>query len=352
MKSQKKMKKDFWLNKRVLITGHTGFVGTWLTNLLITEKCKIYGISLPLKKTENNFFIKSNIKKKIKNFFFDIRNEYKLNKTINIINPHILIHLAAQSIVSSGYQDPNKTFEINTQATSSLLNCLKKKNKKIKSILVFTTDKVYKNNNKKKKFIENDALGGEDPYSASKAACEIICDSYYKSFFEKKDVSFITLRAGNIIGGGDWKKDRIFPDLIRFNFEKKKIKIRSPKSVRPWQHVLDVIRVIKIVIEYSFDKKRLSGAYNVSPNNQKNDINVNDILNLSKLKKPKIQKSNLKEKKYLSLDSTKLLKIFKIKNKFNINKSIYLTVNWYKDYYKKKDTKDLIKENLNKILKK
>ena len=128
MKSQKKMKKDFWLNKRVLITGHTGFVGTWLTNLLITEKCKIYGISLPLKKTENNFFIKSNIKKKIKNFFFDIRNEYKLNKTINIINPHILIHLAAQSIVSSGYQDPNKTFEINTQATSSLLNCLKKKN--------------------------------------------------------------------------------------------------------------------------------------------------------------------------------------------------------------------------------
>ena len=116
--------------------------------------------------------------------------------------------------------------------------------------------------------------------------------------------------------------------------------------------MLDVIRVIKIVIEYSFDKKRLSGAYNVSPNNQKNDINVNDILNLSKLKKPKIQKSNLKEKKYLSLDSTKLLKIFKIKNKFNINKSIYLTVNWYKNYYKKKDTKDLIKENLNKILKK
>jgi CDP-glucose 4,6-dehydratase len=125
------MKKNFWLNKRVIITGHTGFVGAWLTNLLITEKCKIFGISLPIKKDENRLFLKSNIKTKIKNFFFDLRDERRLNKTINHIKPDIMIHLAAQSIVSLGYAIPNETFETNAQVTSSILNCLKENKKHI-----------------------------------------------------------------------------------------------------------------------------------------------------------------------------------------------------------------------------
>lgn len=342
------LKNKFWKNKRILITGHTGFIGTWLTSNFIEKKCKLFGISLPLKRKENAFFIKSGIDKEITNYYFDIKNKNTLDKTLKLIKPEIVIHLAAQSIVSESYKNYHSTFETNTFGTLNLLEFIKKINS-VKNVIIFTTDKVYENDDKKRKFIETDKLGGFDPYSASKAASEIICNSYYLSDFRKKNISLITLRAGNILGGGDWKENRIIPDLIKFNFENKKITIRSPKSVRPWQHVLDIVSCISFIVHKSYKKSKYSGAYNIAPLNEKNFIDVEKLISRTGLKIPQIKKSKLIEKKYLLLDANKIFKIFKFKNKFKINQTIKLTIQWYKEFYKNKNVKELIVKDLKKI---
>ena len=342
------LKNKFWVNKKILITGHTGFIGTWLSSNFLEKKCKLFGISLPLKKKENALFIKSGVSKKIANYYFDIKNKNKLDKTLKLIKPEIVIHLAAQSIVSESFKNYHNTFETNTFGTLNLLESIKKINS-VKNIIIFTTDKVYENDDKQKKFIETDKLGGNDPYSASKAASEIISDSYYLSDFIKKNISLITLRAGNILGGGDWKKNRIIPDLIKFNFENKKVTICSPKSIRPWQHVLDIVSCISLIILKSYKKSKFSGAYNIAPFNEKNFIDVEKLIIMTGLKKPQIKRSKLTEKKYLLLNSKKIFKIFKFKNKFKINQTIKLTIEWYKEFYKNKNVKELIVRDLKKI---
>lgn len=340
------MNKNFWKNKKILITGHSGFTGVWLTSLLALIGGKIIGISLKPNSRINLNKDKS-LKKKVKNYYFDIRNFLKLKKIIKKENPDIVIHLAAQSLVSESINYPQNTFTTNINGTINLLEALKD-SKKIKTIMLFTTDKVYKNLDNKKRFKEDDPLGGDDPYSSSKASKEIIANSYNKTFFSKKKVGLVTIRSGNIIGGGDWGKNRLIPDLIRFNFEGKKISIRSLNSIRPWYHILDVLNNIVCGIEKIWQNYKLSGSYNIGP--KKQGITVGEIIKKTSLKAPKNAsfKINIKEKKYLLLSTKKSLKIFNIKKNMDLEESINLTMNWYKKYYKKTNTNEIIKDDLRK----
>ena len=228
--------------KKVIITGHTGFKGSWLTIWLLHLGAKIIGISNGIPTKPSNF--ESNqLKKKINHQNFDIKNKIKLQRLINIHKPDFIFHLAAQSLVKKSYAKPSLTFETNSFGTLTLLDVLKDyKIKKICSVVIITSDKSYKNLELNRGYKEDDLLGGHDPYSASKACAELIIQSYFSSFLIKnKNLKISVARAGNVIGGGDWSENRLIPDCIKSIKNKKKLLIRFPNSTRPWQHVFEAI---------------------------------------------------------------------------------------------------------------
>lgn len=343
----------FYKNKKILVTGHTGFKGIWLTNILIYFGAKVYGISKNDKNIKN--FKKLCKTNKIKSYFFDILNKKKLNKIVKSIEPEIIFHLAAQSIVRTSYQHPENTFETNFNGTLNILSVATKL-KKLKSIIIVTSDKCYHNQNKKNYFVETDSLGGDDPYSASKGASEILFNSYLKSFFYKKKIGAATARAGNVIGGGDWSKDRIIPDCARCIAQGKKIAIRNPNSTRPWQHVLDVVNGYLILAQMLFkNKKKYSGNWNFGPNNKKN-LNVR---NLVKLFLQYMEKKNnfyllrknkkITENKFLNLNSSKAKKLLKWNNKYNVSMSLKLSAEWYINFINNKPYNNIITEQIKKF---
>ena len=303
-------------NRKVLITGHTGFKGSWLTYTLINLGAKVYGVSLkPDKKINKNFFL-FELNKKCKNFYFDINNILKINNLINTVKPEIIYHFAAQPLVSESYKDPIKTFKTNIIGTQNVLESCRGK-KFIKNILISTTDKVYENT-KVKRFKENDKLSGDDPYSASKAATEILINAYSKCFL--KNINIATVRAGNVIGFGDYSKNRIIPDIINSIYSNKILKIRQIESYRPWYNILDVICAYLKLLLY-IEKKNMSFSnWNFSPKGYSKYTVKNIIYKLSQISKKNIQYKLLKgklkfnEKKYLSLNSNKALKKLKINN--------------------------------------
>ena len=224
--------KKFWINKRVLVTGHTGFKGGWLSVFLKLLGCKVSGLALdPIGK--DNFFNATKIKKIFENDFRqDICNKKMLKKALAKAKPEIVFHLAAQSSVIESFRDPKKTLITNIIGTASLLDELKF-SKKIKSIIVVTTDKVYQNYKTKKYFDENSTLGGDDVYSGSKASCEIVTNSFRESFYKDSMCNIATVRAGNCFGGGDWTKDRIVKDSLESFYRNKKLILRNPEATRP-----------------------------------------------------------------------------------------------------------------------
>ena len=296
------MNTKFWKNKKILIIGHTGFKGGWLTMVLNLLGANVYGISLP-PDTKDNFYDLTNLKNYlIQDKKINIENFKLLETTIKKIKPEIIFHLAAQSKVRESYTNPLDTIRTNTLGTANILEIFKQ-SKFIKSLLITTTDKVYKNADKRKIFKENDELGGDDVYSASKSSVEIITNSYLKVFSETKEKSVICLRAGNVIGGGDWSKDRIIPDCIKSIKNKKSIILRNPKSIRPWQHVLEPIIGYIITAEKIHNKKNNLGiAINFGPK-RSNCVNVKTLasklilnLNLNKKIIEKKTKQNFHEK--------------------------------------------------------
>ena len=228
---------EFYKNKTVLITGHTGFKGAWLSQWLKLLGANVIGYGLET--TDNTkLFEKLSLKNQITHYNKDINNLNELNLVFQKHSPEIVFHLAAQAIVKTSYENPIETFETNVIGTTKVLEAIKNC-KSVEVAILVTSDKCYKNDEKQFGFNENDPLGGDDPYSASKACSELVINSYRKSFFEHSSKKIVSVRAGNILGGGDWSKDRIVVDVINSIENNNEILLRDPNAVRPWQHVLD-----------------------------------------------------------------------------------------------------------------
>ena len=315
-------------NKRILIFGNSGFVGSWLTLSLSFFDAKILGVSLKMS-NKNYLSNSSKFKKKIRTLNCDLKNLDNIQSKIVLFKPEIIIHLASQPIVKMGYINPKKTYETNVNGTIKILE-LARKIKTVKQILIFTSDKVY-SNTENKTLTEGSKLGGLDPYSASKSAQDIIAQSYGYSFFQK--TKMVILRSGNIIGGGDWAENRIIPDIVRSYLNKTVLKLRSVNSTRPWIHIFDVINAILLIITKK-NKLTKNTIFNLSPKIRK-QISVKKIINLilnnTTITKIKMKKINnvIKEKKYLHISSNKAQTTIPWSTKLDLKIALKLTVNFY-----------------------
>lgn len=327
-------------NKKVLITGHTGFKGSWLAMWLNILGARVAGISNNFPSTPNHYKL-LNLNKKIVSKNLDIRNLENLKKFIKKYQPDFVFHLAAQSIVKVAYENPIQTWSTNAIGTVNILESLRQLKKKCIAIII-TSDKCYENLEIKRGYHENDRLGGKDPYSASKASADIAIRSYISSFFSHKNnnVLIATARAGNVIGGGDWSPNRLIPDCVRSWSKKKKVQIRSPNSTRPWQHVLEAIYgYIILAINLNKNKNLHGQAFNFGPANNQNY----KVISVIKLMKGywhnvswKLYKNNnktFKESSLLKLNSQKAKKKLKWKSVLTFKENIYLVINWYKNFY-------------------
>ena len=349
------MNYNYFKNKKILVIGHTGFKGSWLSLILSSLNAKIYGISDTIPTKPSNFEILKIKKKLVQDIRCDIRDYKNLKKNIDKIKPEIIFHLAAQSLVNESYLDPSKTWTTNLIGTLNLLEYLKKLKNKCTCIIV-TSDKCYLNNEWIWGYRENDILGGVDPYSASKASTEILFSSYYKSFLKnKKNIKIASARAGNVIGGGDWNKNRIIPDCAKAWLKNKTVIIRNKNSTRPWQHVLEPLNGYLHLAFYLNKKKNINGeSFNFGPNINEKPYSVIKIVNLLKynFKNLKIKiLNNNKFKNYesnlLVLNSDKSKSLISWSPKLNIKDTINYTSKWYYNY--KYSKKEIEKFTINQI---
>lgn len=331
--------KETYKNLKVLVTGSTGFKGSWLCYWLYKLGANVVGIGL--KPEKNNIIFKSlNLNKKIKQHFFDISDFYKFNEIVKKEKPDIIFHLAAQSIVSESYKKSLQTIKTNTLGSTNLLEIMKIN--ELDNLVYITSDKCYLNLNKKSAFNERDILGGNDVYSSSKAAAEIIFHSYHNSFFlrKTKKLKKVTARAGNVIGGGDFKYNRIIPDLFRSIKNKKKLIIRSPKSTRPWQHVLEPLSGY-LLLGREVLKQNLSNKIYPSWNFGPHQENCKKVIDIVKMFYKEINiplnfsiktDKKLVEAELLSLNINKAKKEINWSPTLSLSECIKLTSDWYIAY--------------------
>ena len=265
---------DYFKGKKVLVTGHTGFKGSWLCVLLKKLGSEVYGYSLAPPTVPSLYDI-ANIDHFVHSEIGDIRDYDHLRRYVKEVSPDVIIHMAAQPIVKIGYSEPRMTYETNVMGTVNIIESIRGV-ESVKSFLNVTTDKVYENNDNKEFFEESDKLNGYDPYSNSKSCSELVTDSYKKSFFNGTGCAISTARAGNVIGGGDFAQFRIIPDCVTAAVNKKEIIIRNPESIRPFQHVLEPLYAYLLIISSQVEDRNLSGNYNVGPD-------ITDCVNVEKL---------------------------------------------------------------------
>jgi len=329
--------KNFWAGKKVFLTGHTGFKGGWLALLLNHLDAKVFGYSLE-PPTNPSFFDTTSLNNNLNySFIGDILDKESLKQNIENFNPQVVIHLAAQSLVRESYINPEETFNTNIMGTLNVLECSRNL-PELETILVITSDKCYENNSSGKPFKETHKLGGFDPYSSSKACAEILVNSYYKSFFMQKEIPVMTARAGNVIGGGDWAKDRLIPDVYRSILSNKSILLRYPKAVRPWQHVLEPVTGYLLLIEKRLKtiNKNFPNAWNFGPDPE-SEKTVLWIVDELKKYHPNINyqiedREDPHESNYLRLDSSQANKRISWIPKWNIERAIQETAIWF-DYW-------------------
>ena len=324
---------DFYKNKKILVTGATGFKGAWLCSWLLKLGAKVYGIGFT-PNLNKYLFYRLSLDKKIILRLFDIRDFEKLNQFIKFSKSSIIFHLAAQPLVFESYKNPLLNFDVNFRGTLNVLEACKNL-RSIKSIVLITSDKCYENTGELKKYKEKDRLGGVDPYSASKASAELIIKSYRESIFKNKiKCGVSSARAGNVIGGGDWSPKRLIPDCIRLLKKKSKIKVRNPYFNRPWQFVLEPLKGYLILAKKQYeDPIKYSSAWNFGPE-FKSIKNVKDIVKLiinywgSGAIKIEANKK-FYEHHNLQLDIKKAKRYLKWKPTYNVVESVNITVDWY-----------------------
>lgn len=337
--------KSFYKNKKVLITGHTGFKGSWLSQVLLNWGAEVVGVSLKPGSSPNLFTLLGH-ENTVKNNFVDIRSLSSLKKIIEDEKPEIVFHLAAQAIVRTSYDDPVETISTNVIGTANILEAVRGVGS-VKSVVIITTDKVYENKEWHHAYRENDSLGGYDPYSASKAAADIVTSSYIQSFFNPKDFGskhstlIAITRAGNVIGGGDWADYRLVPDIIRSKYHTGKVlEIRSPQAVRPWEHVLEPLSGYLLLGKKLYEKDvSLSTSWNFGPNNE-SFVSVEGLFKETKKYLAdfsyivKIDTSK-HEAGLLKLDINKAHSLLGWRPTLTFGENIALTFDWYKNYYEK-----------------
>lgn len=329
--------RDFYNGKRVFITGHTGFKGSWLTRMLINFGAQVTGYSL-VANTAPDLFSLSGVEESITSIIGDIRDLPTLKKAFDEVKPEIVLHLAAQPIVRDSYKNPAYTYETNVMGTVNILECIRSSDC-VKSFLNVTTDKVYENKEWEWGYRENEPLDGFDPYSNSKSCSELVTHSYKNSFFYDNRTAISTARAGNVIGGGDFANDRIIPDCVRAAFNKETIIVRNPHSTRPYQHVLEPIYAYLLIAQKQYEDSIVAGYYNVGPNDS-DCITTGSLVDIfcSKWGENQIWKNEFvggpHEANFLKLDCSKLKSIFGWRPKWSVETAIEKTVEWSKSYQK------------------
>lgn len=322
---------NFYKGKRVLVTGHTGFKGSWLCTILKQADAVVAGYSLASNTNPALFHI-AKVADGMHSILGDIRDYKKIKELFDEFKPEIVLHLAAQPIVRDGYKDPRYTYEVNVMGTVNLLECVRHSDS-VKSFLNVTTDKVYENNEWEWGYRENERLNGYDPYSNSKSCSELVTSSYLNSFFNDNKIAISTARAGNVIGGGDFANDRIIPDCIRAAMKKENIIVRNPFSTRPYQHVLEPLYVYLMIAEAQYKDIKFASCYNVGPDDvdcfqtgalvdlfvSKWGENINWINKYD---------GGPHEANFLKLDCSKLKSTFGWTSRWNLAKAMEKIVEW------------------------
>ncbi len=350
---------DFYKGKRVLVTGHTGFKGAWLCKILVNMGAKVIGYSLE-PPTSPSLYEIAEIGKRIKSITGDVRNYEVLKQVFDETRPDIVFHLAAQSIVSNGYKNPRGTYETNVMGTVNILECVRNCSW-VRSVIIVTTDKVYLNKEWNWGYRENEELNGHDPYSNSKSCAELATGCYKNSFFYRTGnscaTSISTVRAGNVIGGGDFAPNRIIPDCIRAAVTGRSLEVRNPHSTRPYQHVLEPLFAYLMIAAAQYNDNHLAGSYNVGPD-EKDCICTAELADLFarywgedfQWVNKSDQSGQFHEANSLKLDCAKLKAVFGWKPHWNIETAIEKTVEWEKYRIKKYNVGNCMDEQIREYL--
>ena len=343
----KVMDLDFYQGKRVFVTGHTGFKGSWLCRVLVNAGAEVTGYSLPAP-TEPNLFSLSGLVGQMTSVTGDIRDLPALKAAYAAANPEIVLHLAAQPIVRTSYEQPVYTYETNVMGTVNLLECVRTSREPVKSVVVITTDKVYENREWVWGYRENEPLDGYDPYSNSKSCAELAVHSYVNSFFKNSSTAVSTARAGNVIGGGDFARDRIIPDCVRAAQEGQPVIVRNPYSTRPYQHVLEPIFAYLMIARRQYENPNLAGWYNVGPDDC-DCVTTGDLVELfcqawgdGMSWENHAEENAPHEAAFLKLDSTKIKTTFGWQPRWHIREAVEKTVEWSKAWMTEKSIPEVM----------
>ena len=325
---------SFFQGKRIFLTGHTGFKGSWMSRVLLEAGAEVTGYSLPAP-SEPNLFSLAGLKGHMTSFMGDIRDFRALKSAFDAARPHIVIHLAAQPLVRESYRAPRVTYETNVMGTVNLLECVRLSTG-VKSVLNVTTDKVYQNREWCWGYRENEPLDGFDPYSSSKSCSELVTHGYVNSFFFPGSLAVSTARAGNVIGGGDFAADRILPDCVRAQMEHRVIGVRHPRSVRPYQHVLEPVMAYLMIVQAQWDNPALAGWYNVGPD-ECDCVTTGTLVDLfcrawgeGARWESQCERDAPHEANFLRLDCSKLKATFDWRPRWHIAEAVEKTCEWTK----------------------
>lgn len=345
---------DFYKGKRVLITGHTGFKGAWLCQMLINAGAEVTGYALN-PPTKPSLFEIANISGKMNSVIGDIRDLSKLKETFIKTQPEIVFHLAAQPIVGESYKNPVYTYETNVMGTVNICECVRTSDS-VKSFLNVTTDKVYLNKEWEWGYRENEELDGYDPYSNSKSCSELVTHSYINSFFKEMNIAVSTARAGNVIGGGDFASDRIIPDCIRAAIKHEDIVVRNPFSTRPYQHVLEPIYAYLMIAQKQYEDIKYAGYYNVGPDDR-DCFQTGALVDLfvkywgEGMKWIDKYDGGPHEANFLKLDCSKLKKTFGWQPHWDLNIAIEKVVEWSKCWLTNGDIEKCMNKQIEEFMK-